>query len=286
MILRHPLFFLIIVAPLFSACSPTRFFYYPNKKLYVDPEKVNLTYEMMRYPSENGKNLFALLFRTNQTPKGLAVHFHGNFGNVSNHFLASSFLVDHGFDVLIFDYQGYGGSEGRPSPKRTVEDGVATLRFARSLSRTPNRDVVVLAQSLGVAAAIPAIAAAPDGVRGAVFQAGFSSYRSMSREVLKRSWITWPLYPVVPWFIGRRYDPDRYLEKLPPIPLLFVHGGNDEIIPVSMTRRLFEGAKSPKELWLVEGADHNRLRQQAGERYDRRVSEFFTKCVSTVTSNN
>src|SRR6185295_5707440 len=97
-------------------------------------------------PSGNGKKLFALYFPTDQPPKGIVLHFHGNFGNVSNHFIGSSFLVYHAFDVLVFDYEGYVGSEGHPSPARTVQDGVAALRYAATLNRNPKGGVVVLAQ--------------------------------------------------------------------------------------------------------------------------------------------
>src|SRR4051812_35440073 len=111
----------LMLVLLVTACSPTRFFYYPNKHLYADPEKKGFDYQMMQYDSLNGKKLFALLFRTKMEPQGTVVHFHGNFGNVSNHFMAATFLLEHGFDVLEFDYEGYGGSEGTPTPERTIE---------------------------------------------------------------------------------------------------------------------------------------------------------------------
>src|SRR5438105_4764433 len=95
-------------------CSPQRFFYYPNRVLYVDPDRIGLHPELVRYPSLNGKELTALFFKTDQKPKGTIVHFHGNYGNVSSHFPLSLFLLKYGFDVLAFDYEGYGGSQGTP----------------------------------------------------------------------------------------------------------------------------------------------------------------------------
>lgn len=270
-----------------SGCSPHAFFYYPNDKLHVDPAHLNLPYEMVWFPSENGREIFALLFKTNLQPKGIAVHFHGNFGNVSNHFIGSSFLIHHGFDVLVFDYQGYGASEGRPSPARTVGDGVAALKLAASLDRNPSGGVVVLAQSLGGAVAIPAMAREPVA-RAAVIQSAFTNYRVIARDVLKRSWITWILYPVYPQLLWTRYEPMRWLDRLPAMPLLFIHGDRDRVIPIRMTRALFERAKEPKTLWIVDGAGHNDLRQSAGEEYDRRVADFFSRAVSVggATSSN
>ena len=80
---------------------------------------------MIQYPSLNGKMLWAILIKTDQPPKGTVVHFHGNFGNLSNHFPLAVFLVKNGFDVLAFDYEGYGASQGHPSPKNIVNDGIA-----------------------------------------------------------------------------------------------------------------------------------------------------------------
>lgn len=280
MICRAAVHAAVAAALVLSACSPHAFFYYPNDKLYVEPRHLNLSYEMVWFPSENGKKLFGLLFRTAQEPKGIAVHFHGNFGNVSNHFIGASFLINHGFDVLVFDYQGYGGSEGRPSPARTVGDGIAALQLAAALDRNPNGGVVVLAQSLGGAIAIPAMAREPIA-RAAVIQAAFPNYRVIARDVLKRSWITWILYPIYPQLLYTRYEPIRWVDRLPAMPLLFIHGDRDNVIPLRMTDALFRKAREPKELWVVPGAGHNDLRQQAGEAYDRRVADFFSKATSS-----
>ena len=236
---------------------------------------------MVFFPSENGKKLFGLLFRTKQDhPKGIVVHFHGNFGNVSNHFIGATFMLDHGFDVLVFDYEGFGGSEGRPSPARTVGDGMAALKLAAALDRNPQGGVVVLAQSLGGAIAIPAIAR-ERFVRAAVIQSTFPNYRMIARDVLKRSWITWILYPIYPQLLYTRYEPARWVTKLPPIPLLFIHGDRDNVVPMKMTKILYDRAHEPKELWIVPGAGHNSLRQEAGDEYDRRVADFFSKAVAT-----
>ncbi|MBV9079944.1 MAG: alpha/beta hydrolase [Elusimicrobia bacterium] len=270
----------LLVAVFLTSCSPTRFFYYPNNVLYVDPAHLKLKYEMRWFKSLNGKKLFALYFPTDQAPKGIVVHFHGNYGNVSNHFIGSSFLVHQGFDVLVFDYEGYGGSEGHPKPKRTIEDGVAALRYAKDIDRGPPGSVVVLAQSLGGAIAIPAMVKEPIA-KAAVIQAAFTSYRGIARDVLKRSAWTWILYPIAPWFIGTANDPVRFVGKLPDIPLLFIHGDKDPVIPIRMTKELFDKAKEPKELWIVPGAGHNDLRQQAGDAYDERVGDFFTKALTS-----
>jgi fermentation-respiration switch protein FrsA (DUF1100 family) len=246
-------------------CSPQRFFYYPNRILYVDPDRIGLHPELVRYPSLNGKELTALFFKTNQKPKGTIVHFHGNYGNVSSHFPLSIFLLKYGFDVLAFDYEGYGASEGRPTPKHLLEDGIASVRYAQAHLRDPGTGVAVLGQSLGGATAVVATAQEPL-VKAAVIEAAFSSHAAMVRAALKRPVITWFLYPVAP--------------------LLFIHGDQDEIIPVEMSKELYEKAREPKKLWIVSGARHLEPRRKAGIVYEQTVADFFTLALSTGTKPN
>jgi fermentation-respiration switch protein FrsA (DUF1100 family) len=276
---RFHAFFLILALGLQPACSPHRLFYYPNRHLYADPAQKGMPYDLLEYPSLNGKKLYAILFKTPQTPKGTIVHFHGNFGNVSNHFMQSQFLVNHGFDVLLFDYEGYGGSEGDPGPKVMVEDGIATVRYAEAHLRPPGKGVVVFGQSIGAAVATVVTAQDPS-IKGAVLEAGFNSYRSIARDVLKRSVWTWAVYPFYPLLLGRTYDPERHIAKISPRPVLLIHGDKDHVVPMWMSKRLFERAREPKELHIVKGADHLECLGKEGKAYEDMLDRFFTDALS------
>jgi uncharacterized protein len=256
-----------------TGCNPQRFFYFPTQKLYLDPTTVGLQYDIVHYHSLNGKQLYALFFRTSQRPKGTVVHFHGNYGNVSNHFPLSVFLLKRGFDVLIFDYEGYGASQGRPTAKRTVDDGVATIRFAQQTLRDRSTGVVVFGQSLGGAIATVATAKEPLA-RAVVIEAAFKSYSSMGRAVLRRRILTWPFAWVLPLFLSHSYDPEDWIDQIAPRPVFIIHGDRDKTVPVAMSQALFDQAKEPKRIWIVEGADHLE-RRPAGVRYEEAISEFF-----------
>lgn len=271
----------LLATPLFllSACSPTTFFYYPNRVMYVDPSEFGVQFQILTYPSLNGKNLKALLFETQEKPKGTVVHFHGNFANVSNHLTQSYYLTRRGFDVLIFDYQGYGGSEGRPNPKNTVEDGIASVRYAAAHLRNPQGGVFLLGQSLGAAVAT-VVAAREPAVKAVVLEAGFTSYRSIARRAAARSIFLWPAWPIYPFLLPKEHDPERYIAKISPKPLLIIHGDRDRIIPAAMSRRLFERALEPKTLYIVEGAPHLGCRYVAGETYERKVADFFEAALA------
>jgi fermentation-respiration switch protein FrsA (DUF1100 family) len=259
-----------------AGCSPQQFFYYPNRTLYVDPDKVGLHPDLVQYPSLNGKKLTALFFKTDRKPKGTIVHFHGNYGNVSSHFPLALFLLKQGFDVLAFDYEGYGASEGQPSPQNLVDDGIASVRYAQAHLRNSATGVAVFGQSLGGSTAIVVTAKEPL-VKAAVIEAAFASHAEMARAALGRHVITWPLYPIAPLFMNHSLDAIRYVALISPRPVFFIHGDEDEIVPVRMSKELFERAKEPKKLWIVPGAGHLEPRKKAGAEYEKTVGDFFTE---------
>jgi fermentation-respiration switch protein FrsA (DUF1100 family) len=273
------IFLMILLVSGLSSCKRYALFYYPNRKMYSDPDKLGLACELVRYPSLNGNKLYGLLFQTKQKPKGIIVHFHGNFGNVSNHFPCSYFLTEHGFDVLVFDYQGYGGSEGRPHPKRTLEDGLATLTYVSTRNRNPQGGIGIFGQSLGAAVAA-GVAAKNREVKAVVLEAGFSSYRSIARDVAKRSVLTWILYPFYPPLLGTKYDAIRAVQNISPTPVFFIHGSQDRTVPLKMSEALFKKAGEPKRLWVVPGAGHLECHAKAGKKYEEEISDFFSKNMS------
>ena len=196
---------------------------------------------------------------------------------MSNHFPLAVFLVKQGFDVLAFDYEGYGASEGKPTPKNLVDDGIATVRYAQAHLREPGTGVGVFGQSLGGATAIVTTAEEPL-VKAAVIEAAFTSYRAMGRDVVGRHVLTWPLYSMSP-FLENHYDAIDFVGKISPRPVLFIHGDQDHTVPVEMSRQLFAAAGEPKTLWIIKGADHLQCRQTAGKEYETKIAEFFAAAL-------
>lgn len=271
----RPIAATLIAANVLCGCAAERIFYYPNKVLYADPDKMGIKAELVYYPSLNGEQICALYIPTEQEPRGTIVFFHGNFGNLSNHFPQAMFLVRKGFDVLAFDYQGYGDSKGRSSPKNTVEDGIASVRYAHSRLRARNGGVAVFGQSLGAAVAT-VVAAREPLVKAAALEAGFTTYRAIAQYVMRRGWLTWPFSFFVPTMIVRRhYDPIDDIANIAPRPLLIIQGTADKTIPVGMAKKLFAKARDPKRLWLIKGAEHLLCQRVAGEKYQEAIADFF-----------
>ena len=62
---------------LLTGCNPQRFFYYPNRNMYADPDLSSISYEIAVYPNLNGKRLYGLFFKTIGKPKGRSFIFMG-----------------------------------------------------------------------------------------------------------------------------------------------------------------------------------------------------------------
>ncbi|MFA5976197.1 MAG: alpha/beta hydrolase [Elusimicrobiota bacterium] len=276
--MRQWFVFLLICLLTLGGCSPQRFFYYPNQVLYNDPDRLRLDYSLVEYPSLNGHKLYGFFFRTPGKPLGTIVHFHGNYGNMTNHFPLTIFLLKEGFDVLSFDYQGYGESEGAPDQKNTIEDGLATVRYAQEHLRDKQTGVAILGQSLGGAIGIVVCAKEPL-VRAAVIEASFTSYRQMSRVVLRRHWFTTPISWVLPFFLSKKNDPLVYVDRIAPRPLFFIHGEADQIVPSAMSQTLYAKASESKKLWIIPHAKHLECRRVGGRNYDQRVGDFFREAL-------
>jgi uncharacterized protein len=140
---------------------------------------------------------------------------------------------------------------------------------------------VVFGQSLGGSTALVVMAKEPL-VKAGVIEAAFATHAGMARALLGRHVWTWPLYPILPLFVDHQHDPIRYVDKISPRPLFFIHGTKDKIVPVGMSRTLFEKAKEPKKLWIVPGAGHLTIRKMEGPQYEQSIAEFFEEGLSPV----
>jgi fermentation-respiration switch protein FrsA (DUF1100 family) len=205
------------------------------------------------------------------------LHFHGKSDNMGRHLDFVDWLPARGFNVVLFDYRGFGSSEGQPSPRKVHEDAVAALAFVRSQPELDPDRLLVFGQSLGGAVAIAALARGDgDGVRAVVTESTLSSYRMVVREQMEKMglWgiLRWPLSVLL---TNNRYSPDKAINKLPPVPILLIHGADDQGVPAAHCRRLFERARPPKQMWIVEGGRHLDTFTVHGRIYRQKLVDFF-----------
>jgi uncharacterized protein len=187
---------------------------------------------------------------------GQVLLFHGNAGNIGDRVPHVALLSEAGFDVLAFDYRGYGRSTGRASERGTYED--ARAAHDALIGRNPTR-TIYLGESLGGAVALELATERPPA--GLILQSAFTSVRAMARLH----------YP----FIPRALVPDAYpsLDLIRGLraPLLVLHGSDDPIVPLMEGEALYEAAPEPKRLEVFPGVGHNDVLARAGSVWIRAI---------------
>jgi hypothetical protein len=233
-----------------------RMFFYPDSASYAQPLQFGLRHEDAFIAAADGSRLHGWWLPARGAALGTVLHLHGNAANVGNHLPLVAWLPGAGFNVLMLDYRGFGRSQGRPSLDGVVDDAAAALAYLRMRPDVDRERLVVLGQSLGGATALRLLARDGDGVRLAVVEAAFASYRGVARDAARQSVVLAPLAPLVlPALPGADADPVAALRTLR-VPLLIVHGTADEIIAFRHGEQLAAAAPPGTTFIRVDGARH------------------------------
>lgn len=267
----------LCAAAALSGCSSL--LYYPSPNLFYDPSRLNLKPEEVHFLSKDGTKLFGWYFpsRSKKPSKATVVFFHGNAENISSHYLNAIWMIDYPYDLFVFDYRGYGRSEGSPDPEGTVNDGIAALEWATK----KGKPLVVFGQSLGGAIALSSAIETKDRlpIKFVAVDSTFASYRSMGRQVMSRSFITWPFQWLGWLLLCDSYAPDGKIASLSPIPLLVIHGALDNLVEIKMGERIFAQAGEPKEFWRVRAGGHTDIFTIQDPSYKTKFIQMIEKAI-------
>jgi pimeloyl-ACP methyl ester carboxylesterase len=245
--------------------------YFPSRRFYATPADVGLRHEDVWLETEDRHRLHAWWIPAPRQPAPAHVLLcHGNAGNIGDRVLHARLLTGAGLDVFLFDYRGFGRSDGSSDEEGTYRDA----RAARAaLLRRPTVDagrIVYLGESVGGAVALALALEAPP--LGLVLQSAFTSVRDMGRMH----------YP----FIPAAMVPDAYpnLRRIAQLrsPVLVIHGDRDEIVPVAHGHVLFDAAPPPKRIEIVRGAGHNDLLEAMGASYGTTIAGWARALAPAV----
>ena len=205
-----------------------------------------ITFKDVHFTASDGTNLHAW-YVPHERPRAYILYCHGNAGHLADREFLLRILHDH-FQaaVFIFDYRGYGRSEGRPNEAGVLLDARAARNaFTRRAEITP-ADMILMGRSLGGAVAV-ALAAAEQPL-GLVLESTFTSLPDAAAT----------LYPWLPvrWLLRTQLDSLTSIQSYPG-PLLQSHGDRDEIIPFELGRRLHASVPGPKQWITIPGGTHN-----------------------------
>ena len=242
--------FLVIVL---AGCIE-RMFFYPDSATYTTPAQLGVRAEDVRIVTADGSRLHGWFLPAVGNAKGTVLHLHGNAANVSNHLPLVSWLPARGYNVLMVDYRGFGRSEGKPSLDGVVDDAAAALAYLRTRPDVDATRLIMFGQSIGGATALRLLARDARGVRLGVIDSAFASYRGIARDATAGG----PLAPIAALTVGVLPGPDKdpiTALKSIRVPLIFVHGARDTIIPAVNSDKL-HAAASGSQYWSVPDAMH------------------------------
>jgi uncharacterized protein len=207
------------------------------------PGKSN--FEDAWFPSANKARLNGW-FAEAKKPRAVMLYTEGNGGNITNRRDVLTLFRDRlKCSILVFDYQGYGKSEGSPSREGILADARAARRWLAKRTGVAENEIVLVGQSLGGSVAVDL--AARDGARGLVLENTFSSLADVTESHFGR---------MAGRLVTNQLDSATRIKDYKG-PLLQTHGDNDSVVPFAQGRRLFEAANEPKRFVAVPGGDHN-----------------------------
>ena len=219
----------------------------------------------------SGERVHGWLVRSWSRPVlATVLYCHGNGGDLTDVAWVAEDLSKHNLDVLIFDYRGYGRSEGKLTDEWGLyADADAAYDFLIRERGVKTEKLVLYGQSLGTAAAIDLVSRRP--AAALVVESGLSSASDMGAIAL----------PWLPRWLHRlsrnRFESVRKIADIK-CPVLVTHGAEDEVIPSDQGRKLYETARDPKELIIIPGGDHN-LFGSGGNAYLKRIVDFIQNTI-------
>lgn len=226
------------------ASLQARLIYFPSKDYWGTPTDLGLPFADLSLITDDGITI-AAWHVPHPHDSGTVLFCHANAGNMGDRLYSVKAFHDLGYSVLIFDYRGYGRSQGKPTEEGTYRDAQAAWRYLVETRGTPPERIVLFGRSLGGAVAIDLAARRKPGAL--VVESSFTNLV----DVGKRH------YPLLPVGLLCRYRYDS-IKKVPNItcPKLFIHADDDELVPLANGRRLFDAAAQPKHFIQTPGG-HN-----------------------------
>ncbi len=214
--------------------------------------------------------------------KGTIIFFHGNAENISSHFLNLAWITHEGYNLFIFDYRGYGASEGKVDQKGIFEDSFAALEKGLELhqSISPKGKLIVYGQSLGGIISLRALAdwEHTSRVNLIVQDSAFLSYQDIAFDKLKSFWPTYLLSPLAYLLVSDKYASDKVLYKFSN-PLLVISGEKDIVVPFKFSKEIYKKSKSEKKwFWEIKNGTHS----DVFAFHDFKYRELFLKLLETI----
>ena len=231
-----------------------------------------LPLEEVWFRAGDGTRLFGWFVKAPMRPPlaaAVLLWAHGNAGNIIHRLDSLAELHRRGLSVFLFDYRGYGRSEGAPSEEGLYLDALAAYDHLLNERKIPAARIVAYGSSLGAAVAGELARQRP--VAGLILEAPFPSVEAVARGAFRGL----PAH----LFVRARYELARRLREVH-APVLVLHGDRDSMIPFALGRAVFDAANEPKQFVAIPGAGHSDLHLIGGESYYQALLQFARRVTT------
>ncbi len=254
---------LIVLFVVYVKYIESKSIFFPTKNIDLTPQDLQIPFEDI-YIKAGGSNQINGWFIPFENAKYTILFCHGNGGNISHRMEKITILRRSKANIFIFDYEGYGKSQGKPSEKGIYQDAQASFDYLVEMRKIDPKGIIVYGESLGCAVAIDL--AWKNTIGGLILEGSFSSGKDMAR-------IIYPFLPTALFF-----NKFNSIEKIKDIdaPKLFIHSKSDEIVPYSLAQKLFDAAREPKNFVSIRGG-HNTAFIDSQQEYAETISVFIEK---------
>jgi len=268
-------FYVVFCAAVFFLQS--RLIYFPGSAREVTPNALSIPFEEVtldsRAPAEKKPARIVAWFVPAAQDRGTVLLCHGNAGTIADRGEIIGILHDLGLNVFIFDYRGYGKSEGSPTEQGLYADAAAAWEYLTLKRGIAARQIVVMGKSLG--GGVASQLAERRGPGALILQSAFTSTADMGAR----------LYPFLPVRLLTRH---RYetLKRMPKIqcPVLVAHSPQDEMVPYAFGRAIFDAARQPKRFLQMRGS-HNEGFLEMGKTYSNALDTFLKECFDPTAKD-
>ncbi|NEQ98627.1 MAG: alpha/beta hydrolase [Cyanothece sp. SIO2G6] len=263
----------------------TRLIFVPDSHLQALPTSLGLEYEEVDLAVGEGNAAgtvqgWWIPADTNMPAPAdpVVLYLHGNGSNLGDLPAMAQRFHQLGWTSFLIDYRGYGRSQGPfPNEERVYEDAEAAWIYLMQQRQIAPQQVMVYGHSLGGAIGIELATRHPT-MAGLIVEGSFTSMYDVVTGVGQYRFLP------IDWILTQRFESLEKVRSLP-VPLLFLHGTEDDIIPPVMSQSLYDAATGAKSLVWITGAGHNNLPDVGGNLYVQALQSFATQHVSPATTH-
>lgn len=253
-----------------QGCANSTFFS-PSKSAELNPEVRWLA-------SQSGNDIAYLWLPTNHAiAKGAVIHFHGNSGHMEETKEKVDWLTEHGYDVMVFDYSGFGHSSGQVGDKAAYQDATSILHYIEALKAKSDIPVYTVATSTGGNIFLRAWADHPIEIDGIIIDSSFTSYVDTAEHVVEQG-LFGELYSWMVHVVMRDdYAANQVADTLPIAPSLVLHCEQDKVVPIEFGEGIYHQLEGEKEFWRLTECKHARGLTTEYPEYQARLVNWLQK---------